>query len=57
MTVDELFNHMKKATLDERARCARIVQAARHGEIDSDLRSVIHRIERGDPFPEPEDER
>lgn len=28
----------------ERERCAAIVQAAREGEIDGDLRSIIHRI-------------
>lgn len=29
----------------ERARCAAVVQAAREGERDSDLRSIIHGIE------------
>ena len=33
------------AVAEERKRCAAIVQAARHGEIDNDLRSIIHRIE------------
>ena len=37
---------------DERARCARIIDAARSGEIDSDLRSIKSRIESGADFPE-----
>ena len=35
---------MRMARDDERARCAAIVQLAREGEIDADLRSIIHRI-------------
>ncbi len=35
------------AVLVEQARCVAIVQAARFGEIDSDFRSIIHRIESG----------
>jgi hypothetical protein len=40
----------------ERARCIAILQAARFGDIDGDLRSLISRIESGDPFPDPNDE-
>lgn len=32
------------AIATERQRCAAIVQLAREGEIDGDLRSIIHRI-------------
>jgi hypothetical protein len=39
---------------EERARCVAIVNAARSGEIDSDLRCVRSRIESGEPFPEPD---
>lgn len=37
----------------ERKRCTDIVKAARFGEIDGDLRSLIYRIESGDAFPDP----
>lgn len=40
-----------RATARERKRCAGIVKAARFGEIDGDLRSLIGRIERGEPVP------
>jgi hypothetical protein len=35
---------MSDAVMAERERCAAIVQAAREGEQDSDLRSIIHAI-------------
>ena len=35
----------------ERERCKRILQRAREGEIDQDLRSLIGRVERGDDEP------
>lgn len=35
------------ALVAERERCASIVSAARHGEIDTDLRSLISRIRSG----------
>ena len=38
----------KEAVMAERERCAAIVQLARHGEIDGDLRCIIARIEDGD---------
>jgi hypothetical protein len=37
---------------DERARCERIINAARCGEIDGDLRCIKSRIMGGDDFPE-----
>lgn len=36
----------------ERKRCVAIINAAREGEIDADLRSIRARIDRGDQFPE-----
>ena len=47
MKANELAAHMTKATLDERARCAAIVRAAREGDVDQDIRSIIHMIEGG----------
>jgi hypothetical protein len=40
------------AILEERERCLRILRAARYGEIDGDIRSLIHRIDCGAPFPD-----
>ena len=37
---------------DERARCERIINAARCGEIDSDLRCIKSRIMSGSAYPE-----
>lgn len=35
----------------ERERCTRVVNAARAGDLDSDLRSIRHYIESGYPYP------
>lgn len=36
---------IEKAQDAERERCSRIVERARFGEIDTDFRSIIHRID------------
>lgn len=45
---DDIANLLKwsfeRAINDERTRCAGIVQEAREGERDTDLRSIIHAI-------------
>lgn len=43
---------IKQLTDDERARCVAIVQAAREGEIDNDLRTIIYLIKTGEPIEE-----
>lgn len=40
------------ATKAERERAMRILFAARNAEIDTDLRSLIHRVKSGSPFPD-----
>lgn len=49
MTASELAEYELRATMAERDRCAAIVQLAREGEIDGDLRSIISRIRSGLP--------
>lgn len=49
---DDAITLVSNVLDDERARCARIINAARIGEIDGDLRSIRSRIESGDEFPE-----
>jgi hypothetical protein len=44
---------LAKAIDAERVRCSAIVMAARMHEIDTDFRSILGRIDRGDVFPEP----
>jgi len=44
------------AVAAERERCAKIVLAARMGEIDQGFRFIHHRIKSGDPFPSTEPE-
>lgn len=39
---------IESAVNKERARCARIVQAARCGDIDQDFRTILHFINSGD---------
>lgn len=46
---NEIFDEGVKA---ERARCVAIVNAARFGNIDGDLRSIRSRIESGEDFHE-----
>lgn len=46
---DAARRNVEQAVMNERARCAAIVQRAREGEIDGDLRSIIHRIQTGGP--------
>lgn len=48
-----LLDSMDHIQAYERARCVAIVNAARSGEIDGDLRCLISRMTSGDPFPEP----
>ena len=42
---DAITKRIDAAIADERARCAAIVQEARHGERDNDLRCLIFAIE------------
>ncbi len=45
---EEIHMLLQKAADTERERCAAIVQLAREGEIEGDLRSLISRIKGGD---------
>jgi hypothetical protein len=47
--VDRTYHQQMRdaAVLVERERCIDIVQAARFGDVDRDLRSIIHMIESG----------
>lgn len=42
---ETMFRVVREEVELERERCAGIVKCARFGEIDGDLRSLIHRIE------------
>lgn len=50
---DKVVAVFDAALAAERARCVAIVNAARFGEIDGDLRCIRSRIESGEAFPEP----
>jgi hypothetical protein len=49
---DDVITLVSNILDDERARCERIINAARCGEIDGDLRCIKSRITSGDDFPE-----
>lgn len=44
----QLIGRIEAAQVDERDRCMRIVSAARNGDIDSDMRTLLHFMETGD---------